>query len=101
MNHPQIQGVSFYCLSVSALFGYARGKARGFTSSASQPAQKLRKSCIVTSLCLMYTIPSVSLYSSERCQQEIDKVLDGKDQASFEDKNQMPYVQVEYWIIFI
>ncbi|XP_035521138.1 cytochrome P450 2D15-like [Morone saxatilis] len=29
----------------------------------------------------------------ERCQQEIDKVLDGKDQASFEDRHQMPYVQ--------
>ncbi|KAM7396195.1 hypothetical protein PAMP_019252 [Pampus punctatissimus] len=30
----------------------------------------------------------------ERCQQEIDKVLDGKDQASFEDRHQMPYIQV-------
>ncbi|XP_075998056.1 cytochrome P450 2D14-like isoform X2 [Genypterus blacodes] len=29
----------------------------------------------------------------ERCQQEIDKGLDGKDQASFEDRHQMPYVQ--------
>ncbi|XP_070762866.1 cytochrome P450 2D15-like [Enoplosus armatus] len=29
----------------------------------------------------------------ERCQQEIDKVLDGKDQATFEDRHQMPYVQ--------
>ncbi|KAM7413922.1 hypothetical protein PAMA_018966 [Pampus argenteus] len=29
----------------------------------------------------------------ERCQQEIDKVLNGKDQASFEDRHQMPYVQ--------
>ncbi|CAK6970130.1 cytochrome P450 2F2-like [Scomber scombrus] len=29
----------------------------------------------------------------ERCQQEIDRVLDGKDQASFEDRHQMPYVQ--------
>ncbi|XP_068169192.1 cytochrome P450 2F2-like [Antennarius striatus] len=29
----------------------------------------------------------------ERCQEEIDKVLDGKDQASFEDRDQMPYVQ--------
>ncbi|XP_029289156.1 LOW QUALITY PROTEIN: cytochrome P450 2D15-like [Cottoperca gobio] len=29
----------------------------------------------------------------ERCQQEIDKVLDGKDEACFEDRNQMPYVQ--------
>uniref|UniRef100_A0AAQ6IA54 Cytochrome P450, family 2, subfamily X, polypeptide 9 n=1 Tax=Anabas testudineus TaxID=64144 RepID=A0AAQ6IA54_ANATE len=29
----------------------------------------------------------------ERCQQEIDKVLDGKDDASFEDRHQMPYVQ--------
>ncbi|XP_037622533.1 cytochrome P450 2D15-like [Sebastes umbrosus] len=29
----------------------------------------------------------------ERCQQEIDTVLDGKDEASFEDRHQMPYVQ--------
>ncbi|XP_070687626.1 cytochrome P450 2F2-like [Pempheris klunzingeri] len=29
----------------------------------------------------------------ERCQHEIDKVLDGKDQASYEDRHQMPYVQ--------
>uniref|UniRef100_A0A3P8U5S5 Cytochrome P450, family 2, subfamily X, polypeptide 9 n=1 Tax=Amphiprion percula TaxID=161767 RepID=A0A3P8U5S5_AMPPE len=29
----------------------------------------------------------------ERCHQEIDKVLGGKDQASFDDRNNMPYVQ--------
>ncbi|XP_029008892.1 cytochrome P450 2F5-like isoform X1 [Betta splendens] len=29
----------------------------------------------------------------EKCQLEIDTVLDGKDEASFEDRNQMPYVQ--------
>ncbi|KAK2841900.1 hypothetical protein Q5P01_012100 [Channa striata] len=29
----------------------------------------------------------------ERCQREIDKVLDGRDQPSFEDRHQMPYVQ--------
>nr|XP_046250389.1 cytochrome P450 2F2-like [Scatophagus argus] len=29
----------------------------------------------------------------ERCQQEIDQVLEGKDEASFEDRHQMPYVQ--------
>ncbi|XP_026221102.1 cytochrome P450 2D15-like [Anabas testudineus] len=29
----------------------------------------------------------------ESCRQEIDKVLDGKDNASFEDRHQMPYVQ--------
>ncbi|XP_054476278.1 cytochrome P450 2D15-like [Anoplopoma fimbria] len=29
----------------------------------------------------------------ERCQQEIDDVLDGKDEASFEDRHKMPYVQ--------
>ncbi|KAM6926509.1 cytochrome P450 2F2-like isoform 1-T2 [Lycodopsis pacificus] len=28
----------------------------------------------------------------ERCQQEIDEVLEGKDRASFEDRNNMPYV---------
>uniref|UniRef100_A0A3Q3XC21 Uncharacterized protein n=1 Tax=Mola mola TaxID=94237 RepID=A0A3Q3XC21_MOLML len=29
----------------------------------------------------------------ERCQEEIDEVLEGKDQATFNDRNQMPYVQ--------
>ncbi|XP_030587501.1 cytochrome P450 2F2-like [Archocentrus centrarchus] len=29
----------------------------------------------------------------ERCQQEIDKVLEGKDRASFEDRHNMPYMQ--------
>ncbi|XP_053282379.1 cytochrome P450 2F2 [Pleuronectes platessa] len=32
-------------------------------------------------------------HAQERCQQEIDKVLDGKDQVSYEDRHQMPYVQ--------
>ncbi|XP_023121496.2 cytochrome P450 2F2-like [Amphiprion ocellaris] len=29
----------------------------------------------------------------ERCQQEIDKVLEGKDRACFEDRHNMPYMQ--------
>ncbi|XP_029910524.1 cytochrome P450 2F2-like [Myripristis murdjan] len=29
----------------------------------------------------------------ERCQREIDRVLEGKDQASFEDRHKMPYTQ--------
>eukprot|EP00064_Thunnus_orientalis_P002373 superscaffoldBa00000169_g2380 len=29
----------------------------------------------------------------KRCQQEIDQVLEGKDRASFEDRNNMPYMQ--------
>uniref|UniRef100_A0A3Q1CQM3 Cytochrome P450, family 2, subfamily X, polypeptide 9 n=1 Tax=Amphiprion ocellaris TaxID=80972 RepID=A0A3Q1CQM3_AMPOC len=29
----------------------------------------------------------------ERCQQEIDQVLEGKDQACFDDRHQMPYMQ--------
>ncbi|XP_047203034.1 cytochrome P450 2F2-like isoform X2 [Girardinichthys multiradiatus] len=29
----------------------------------------------------------------ERCQQEIDQVLEGKDHVSYEDRNNMPYVQ--------
>ncbi|XP_041852022.1 cytochrome P450 2F2-like [Melanotaenia boesemani] len=29
----------------------------------------------------------------ERCQQEIDQVLEGKDRPSFEDRNNMPYMQ--------
>ncbi|KAM4553654.1 cytochrome P450 2F2-like [Fundulus diaphanus] len=29
----------------------------------------------------------------ERCQQEIDQVLEGKDRVSYDDRNNMPYVQ--------
>ncbi|XP_051807664.1 cytochrome P450 2F2-like isoform X2 [Acanthochromis polyacanthus] len=29
----------------------------------------------------------------ERCQQEIDRVLEGKDQVCFDDRHQMPYMQ--------
>ncbi|XP_013882437.1 cytochrome P450 2F2 [Austrofundulus limnaeus] len=29
----------------------------------------------------------------DRCQQEIDQVLDGRDRVSFEDRHNMPYVQ--------
>ncbi|KAI7812058.1 cytochrome P450 [Triplophysa rosa] len=31
----------------------------------------------------------------ERCQREIDDVLEGKDHASFEDRHDMPYTQAE------
>lgn len=31
---------------------------------------------------------------SERCQQEIDQVLEKKDHASYEDRHNMPYMQV-------
>lgn len=36
----------------------------------------------------------VKLHSSEQCQQEIDTVLEGKTEFSFNDRNQMPYMQV-------
>ncbi|XP_006795863.1 cytochrome P450 2J6-like [Neolamprologus brichardi] len=33
------------------------------------------------------------LHIQEKCQQEIDQVLEGKDRASFEDRHKMPYTQ--------
>ncbi|XP_071779475.1 cytochrome P450 2D15-like [Centroberyx gerrardi] len=44
---------------------------------------------LLTAFLYLSTHPQIQ----ERCQQEIDKVLDGKDQASFEDRHQMPYMQ--------
>lgn len=44
---------------------------------------------LLTGFLYLMTYPHVQ----ERCQQEIDKVLEGKDQASFEDRHNMPYVQ--------
>lgn len=38
--------------------------------------------------------PSPLLYLTERCQQEIDTVLEGKEKATFNDRNNMPYMQV-------
>ena len=38
----------------------------------------------------------MSAVSSERCQREIDRELEGKEQASYDDRNHMPYMQVQY-----
>uniref|UniRef100_A0AAX7VBN6 Cytochrome P450, family 2, subfamily X, polypeptide 9 n=1 Tax=Astatotilapia calliptera TaxID=8154 RepID=A0AAX7VBN6_ASTCA len=35
----------------------------------------------------------IVLMQKEQCQEEIDRVLEGKDQASFEDRHKMPYMQ--------
>lgn len=44
---------------------------------------------LLTSFLYLSTKPLVQ----ERCQQEIDRVLNGKECASFEDRRSMPYVQ--------
>ncbi|KAJ4937532.1 hypothetical protein JOQ06_002167 [Pogonophryne albipinna] len=44
---------------------------------------------LLTGFLYLMTYPHIQ----ERCQQEIDEVLGGKDQASFEDRHNMPYVQ--------
>lgn len=43
-----------------------------------------------------YSSPPILLSGSlsERCQQEIDQVLEKKDHASYEDRHNMPYMQV-------
>ncbi|XP_051548446.1 cytochrome P450 2F2-like [Myxocyprinus asiaticus] len=42
---------------------------------------------LLTAFLYLMTHPEVQ----ERCQREIDEVLDGKDQASYEDRHNMPY----------
>lgn len=49
------------------------------------------------SKCWATHCPSGPLHSSERFHQELDRVLDGKGQISFEDRHQMPYVQVQHF----
>ncbi|XP_033941388.1 cytochrome P450 2D15-like isoform X2 [Pseudochaenichthys georgianus] len=44
---------------------------------------------LLTGFLYLMTYPHIQ----ERCQQEIDEVLGGNDQASFEDRHNMPYVQ--------
>ncbi|XP_042268321.1 cytochrome P450 2F2-like isoform X2 [Thunnus maccoyii] len=44
---------------------------------------------LLTGFLYLMTHPHIQ----ERCQQEIDQVLEGKDRASFEDRNNMPYMQ--------
>ncbi|XP_049431029.1 cytochrome P450 2F2-like isoform X3 [Epinephelus fuscoguttatus] len=44
---------------------------------------------LLTGFLYLMTYPHVQ----ERCQQEIDKVLEGKDRASFDDRHNMPYMQ--------
>uniref|UniRef100_A0A672YA51 Cytochrome P450, family 2, subfamily X, polypeptide 9 n=1 Tax=Sphaeramia orbicularis TaxID=375764 RepID=A0A672YA51_9TELE len=46
---------------------------------------------LLTGFLYLMTHPQIQ----ERCQQEIDQVLEGKDQASFEDRHNMPYTQVQ------
>lgn len=50
-----------------------------------------------------YSSPHLFLYVclSERCQQEIDRVLEKKDHVCYDDRHNMPYVQVyrsETWL---
>ncbi|KAM4618918.1 cytochrome P450 2F2-like [Polymixia lowei] len=44
---------------------------------------------LLTGFLYLMTHPQIQ----ERCQQEIDQVLEGKDQASYEDRHKMPYTQ--------
>uniref|UniRef100_A0A3P8YC36 Cytochrome P450, family 2, subfamily X, polypeptide 9 n=1 Tax=Esox lucius TaxID=8010 RepID=A0A3P8YC36_ESOLU len=44
---------------------------------------------LLTAFLYLMTNPKIQ----ERCQQEIDMVLDGKEHASFEDRHRMPYTQ--------
>ncbi|XP_051238654.1 cytochrome P450 2J6 [Dicentrarchus labrax] len=44
---------------------------------------------LLTAFLYLTTKPHIQ----ERCQEEIDRVLEGKDQASFEDRHQMHYMQ--------
>lgn len=44
---------------------------------------------LLTAFLYLSTHPEIQ----ERCQREIDQVLEGKNEASFDDRNNMPYVQ--------
>ncbi|KAJ8002773.1 hypothetical protein DPEC_G00162440 [Dallia pectoralis] len=44
---------------------------------------------LLTAFLYLMTNPKIQ----EKCQQEIDTVLEGKEQASFEDRHMMPYTQ--------
>ncbi|KAA8590516.1 hypothetical protein FQN60_014450 [Etheostoma spectabile] len=44
---------------------------------------------LLTGFLYLMTYPHIQ----ERCQQEIDEVLEGKDRASFDDRHNMPYMQ--------
>uniref|UniRef100_A0A8C6SBL9 Cytochrome P450 n=1 Tax=Neogobius melanostomus TaxID=47308 RepID=A0A8C6SBL9_9GOBI len=44
---------------------------------------------LLTAFLYLMTKPHIQ----ERCQQEIDRVLEGKDSVTFEDRHNMPYVQ--------
>ncbi|XP_038562719.1 cytochrome P450 2F2-like [Micropterus salmoides] len=44
---------------------------------------------LLTGFLYLMTYPHIQ----ERCQQEIDRVLEGKDRASFDDRHHMPYMQ--------
>lgn len=85
---------------VKHLFVIARDnwKDSHFPFASCHVAHKLVKDPAVLPPAVNCLTLCLSLYSSERCQQEIDKVLDGRDQVSFEDRHMMPYVQVKGWL---
>ena len=56
--------------------------------------KKHKWSIIGLSVCLNVSLSVCLSVSSERCQQEIDFALEGKDKVAFGDKQKMPYVQV-------
>lgn len=69
MNHPHVQGMNIFTIILSMSF----------------------VTIISSGFCLFCI--------SERCQEEIDKVLEGKDYAAFDDRHNMPYVQVHLDIL--
>lgn len=74
MTYPEVQGVySFIC------HHFKKGQLTGADTSAFETVTR----CPSDLLCFL-----------ERFHREVDRVLDGKDQISFEDRHQMPYVQV-------
>lgn len=56
-----------------------------------QVSMRTRVTDLSRSLVVLKFLP---LSPSERFQQEVDRVLDGKDRVQYEDRHQMPYVQV-------
>lgn len=92
MTYPYIQGMLYDYYTLSLCFYYSGICSLMFILTLLLFVVHCSISCSV--VCLLDSL-------SERCQQEIDRVLDKKDHASYDDRHNMPYMQVRVLVAYV
>ena len=109
MGHPHIQGTpAREKVHVGCQLSECHLSSSSSSAVSSHPAPafcsiltRFNRNCHDLLLCYgnkvlhhYILLPLPLLYLTERCQQEIDTVLEGKEKATFNDRHNMPYMQV-------